>query len=154
MGNREPSKVSNIPYLERNQEVLEDVFTKANLIGRDAAILLQKYNRDLALNADEIKKNQKNVSGAITLHLRPCTGCIGCPHPTWYKWYNPTNGSSRNAWTAKSITSPLTYMRRKPEYDLIRPIVVDSMEIIKSREVLLKAYKALSSIIREKSKTS
>ena len=152
---RQPSDAATQPYIDRNLGILTGVLSKTVLIGEDVSSMLTGMNCRLALLADEIKAHQENKPGAITLHLRPCSvkGCLGCPHPTFYRWYNPSKGRDKTQYTATQIDKPLYYMRRQDRFDEVRPLVKEAVALIELRTKFIKQLsslnKSLVSIHRE-----
>lgn len=137
------------PYLERNFETLDAVDLKLTYIGDESRKMLTGLNVLLASNADKIKALQKNTSGSVTLHLRHCgdKGCIGCPHPSWHLWYNPTKGRDRTKYTSKVIASPLVFLRRKAGADDLRAIIRETQKLIDYRSSLISHVSSLNKTV-------
>lgn len=139
-------KPSDMTYLEKNSDVLDSVHMKAITIGSNIGPMLETFNMRLAHLAELIKQNQSKTAGAITLHLHPCgPGCLGCPHPKFYKWFNPTPGSTK--WSSNLVENPLMYMRRKEKFESIRPLIIESQMIIEKRAHFIKQVSAINKSI-------
>lgn len=143
---RPPSEDAKKSYIERNLNVLYSVNEKANLLGEDLANLLTGMNCRLALLADYIKLNQDNTVGSITLHLRHCgtKGCFGCPHPSFHRWYNPTQGRDPKQYTSEIVEKPLYYTRRNKRYDPIRDSIKEAQALMATRTKLIKQISSLN----------
>lgn len=139
-------KKTQAPYSERNKALLEAVHESAASIGADIEPILSIYNEKLSSLADQIKLKQPNTQGAITLHLAPCgPRCLGCPHPVFYKWFNPRPGSKK--WTTDIAKNPLVYMRRKERFDDVRPLILEAQSVIQKRSAFIKQVSALNKTI-------
>lgn len=142
----EDHKPSDQTYAEKNAYLLDSVHTKANTIGSNIGPMLETFNTRLADLADQIKNNQSKTVGAITLHLHPCgPGCLGCPHPKFYKWFNPNPGSKK--WSSNVVTKPLMLMRRNEKFENVRPLIIEAQMIIEKRSQFIKQVSSINKSI-------
>ena len=150
MNDKRPrSENSKKPYIERNLNLLYTTNEKASLLGEDLSNLLTGMNVRLSLLADDIKANQGNAEGAVTLHLRQCgtKGCFGCPHPSFHRWFNPTQGRDPKQYTSEVVDKPLYYTRRNKRFDKVRNSIKEAQALMSTRTKLIKQTSSLNKCI-------